>query len=179
MVRIAAKRHRFRVLGVLISLTFLVAIVRHILLGGVSAAEDRASAFLLALDRADYALAYEYLDPEWRKLQSSDEFAGFLQSVRKTLGPCEERIWQDSRLTLSEAAREVSVVYAAKCEEARVTVYLTLRRREGAWRIRNLDYRSPSPRDARGRDGGNLYETILEDLETRVRSSAESQPSRE
>jgi len=159
--------------------TFLIAIVRHILLGGLSAAEDRASAFLLALDRADYASAYDFIDPEWRELQSCDEFAHFMESIRNRLGPCEERIWEDSRLTLSEAGREVSVVYAAKCEEARVTVHLTLRRREGAWRIRNLDYRSPSARDARGRDGVNLYEAISEDLETRVRSSAESQPSSE
>jgi hypothetical protein len=110
---------------------------------GKAEVEPVAEAYLAKIESQDYSGAYDSIGPEWKGMQSLEQFTRFQTLFRKHLGPLQSKSIDDFNIKRETGTSVAVMGYSAKFQNAGGTITLTLTNSTGAWKVAGHRVDSP------------------------------------
>lgn len=114
-----------------------------LILGGKAEVEPAVEAFLAKIGAEDYAGAYDSIGPEWKNLQTLEQFTKMHQIFRKHLGPLQSKTFADFNIKRDSGASVAVIGYRANFKNAAGAITVTLTNSTGDWKVAGHRVDSP------------------------------------
>lgn len=126
------------VLGVLCAGGFGVLMMQ-----GQAEVKPVADLFVGRLVAEDYEGAYESIGPEWKAVQSKEQFEDTMVAIHGVMGPLQNRNQQGLRVNSHTGTSTAVVTYAGTFEKGPGTIKASFSDKSGTWRV--IGWRVESP----------------------------------